>query len=374
MDRMITGGSSRALAREVLVHGPLSRGELARRLGLSLASLTRLAQPLLASGFLVEESRAGTGNGRPARPLAVRADTARVVGLKVSGDDVSGVLTDLRADPRAQAIRPLGGRSVAATVDTIARVVSELSGDRPVDAVGVSLGGSVDRHGVVRKAPFLGWTDVPLQRLLGERLRVPVVVENDVVALARAEHWFGEGRGRRDLAVITIGVGVGYALVIDDRVVDRPDAGVGLAGHVPLDADEPPCDHGHRGCAGTLLSSSAIERRARDALGVDIGYDDVMEAAARGDEASRAALETPARGLGRLIGLVSSLAVVDTVVLAGEGVALAEAMRPVVAAGTTEYRHPDAAPVDVRISPPGFDRWSRGAAATAIQHLVVGSA
>lgn len=373
MERMITGASSRALAREVLVHGPLSRGELSRRLGLSPASLTRLAQPLLASGFLVEETRPGTGTGRPARPLSVHAEAGLVIGVKVSGSGLSAVLTDLRAELRAETELALGDRDAAATVDAIAAAVDELAGGRAVDAVGVSLGGTVDREGRVRRAPFLGWSDVPLRRLLADRLRLPVVVENDVVALARAEHWFGSGRGRRDFAVLTIGAGVGYSLVIDDRVVDRPDAGVGLAGHVPLDPDEPPCEHGHRGCSGRMLSLGRIEQRARAALGRHEDYDDLMAAAPR-DAATRAALEAPARALGRLVGLVADLGVVDTVVLAGEGVALAEAMAPVVTAGVRESRHPDAAPVELLVSPPGFDRWARGAAAAAIQHLVVGPA
>jgi predicted NBD/HSP70 family sugar kinase len=62
----------------------------------------------------------------------------------------------------------------------------------------------IDRR-VVTRAPFLGWRDVDLGAALHEALGLPIVVENDIVALVEAEHWFGEGRGIDDFAVVTIG-------------------------------------------------------------------------------------------------------------------------------------------------------------------------
>jgi len=75
-------GSAQAIALEVLVYGPLARSELARRVGLSQASLTRLANPLVASGLLVEVEAAsdGTRMGRPTRPLDIVPTSHHFVG------------------------------------------------------------------------------------------------------------------------------------------------------------------------------------------------------------------------------------------------------------------------------------------------------
>ncbi|HEU0182199.1 MAG TPA: MarR family transcriptional regulator, partial [Agromyces mariniharenae] len=90
--------SARDLAREVLIHGPISRAELGRRLGLSPASLTRLSKPFLDRGLLVEASETLQGStGRPARPLDVPVDAGRFVGIKVTGESAFGAVTDLRA-------------------------------------------------------------------------------------------------------------------------------------------------------------------------------------------------------------------------------------------------------------------------------------
>ena len=92
----------------MLVRGPISRGELAQQLKLSVASLTRLSKPLLDSGLLVEGELVADGTvGRPVRLLDVRSDSAHFVGVKVTGDLLQAVLTDTRATIAAVATLPL---------------------------------------------------------------------------------------------------------------------------------------------------------------------------------------------------------------------------------------------------------------------------
>jgi len=105
------GESARELVREVLIHGPVARAELGRRLRLSPASLTRLSKPLLDSGLFVEGAVEAAGAvGRPVRPLDVRVDGHRFVGIKLTGDQAFGVLTDLRARTLASVDVDLDGR------------------------------------------------------------------------------------------------------------------------------------------------------------------------------------------------------------------------------------------------------------------------
>ena len=85
---------------EVLRHGPLARAELARRLGLSPPSLTRLTAPLIEAGLLTETSaRRPVGAGRPSRPLDVVPEACHFVGVKLTEDESYCVLTNLRAEP-----------------------------------------------------------------------------------------------------------------------------------------------------------------------------------------------------------------------------------------------------------------------------------
>src|SRR3954467_8290923 len=102
--------AARAVFTAVLTEGPQSRVPLARRLGLSSAAVTKAARPLIDMGYLYElaaTERTGAGAGRPASPLAVQADREFFVGVKITADELIGVVCDLCADVRATARRPL---------------------------------------------------------------------------------------------------------------------------------------------------------------------------------------------------------------------------------------------------------------------------
>lgn len=362
-----------ALAREVLIHGPIGRSALGVRLGLSPASLTRLAKPLLARGLFVELGEASTGSvGRPVRPLDIAPGLGSFVGVKITGDAVYAVLTDARARPLAEREIPLGATDPQSLVELIGRVATEfasLSPD-PVVGVGVSVGGAVDDAGRVIRAPFLDWHDVDLTTMLAQAIGVTITVENDVVALVEAERWFGAGRGRSGFAVITIGAGVGYGLVVGGETVHTREAGVGLGGHVPLDSSGPMCPEGHRGCSSALLSSVGMCAQVQSALGRSVSYDEVLAMAAAGHPVASAVVDAAARGLGRLIALAANLTMQPAVVLAGEGIGLWELAADRVVAATAADRDPLAEPVEIIVDDSGFRAWARGAAAVAIQAAV----
>jgi predicted NBD/HSP70 family sugar kinase len=362
-------GSGHAVMLEVLRHGPLARTDLARRLGLSPASLTRLTAPLVECGLLAETSaRRAAGAGRPSRPLEVVPNACRFVGVKLTEDEAYGVVTNLRADVLASTVAPLADRAPDPVVEVVAGLVSELAADgRPAVFLGVSLGGDTRDHSTVIRAPFLGWHDVALADLLERATGLPVVVDNDLVALTKAEHWFGAGRGRERFALLTIGAGVGHGLVVHDDVVVSPDAGVGLLGHVPLDPMGPRCFLGHRGCATAMLTIPAITSAVSVGLGRQVDYPESLTLAAAGDPVAEPIVRDAGRALGRLVALVSNVTMTNHVVLAGDGIRLAEVARDALTDALSEERDPRADAVELEIQTFGFAEWARGAAASAIQ-------
>lgn len=363
--------SSRDLAREVLVHGPISRGDLGRRLGLSPASLTRLSKPFFDQGIFIEGvERADGAVGRPAKPLDIRVDALSFVGIKITGDAALGVSTDLRANGLKEAQAGFATTDLLAVLDAVAAVVDALGGPRLFAGIGISIGGNVTADGVVQRAPFLGWRGVDLAGAVRDRLGLPTTVENDVVALTAAEHWFGAARGRTDFAVITIGAGVGYGLVVNDRVIRTHDAGLGLLGHFPLDANGPLCMDGHRGCSTAMLTMASMTGQVSAALGRPVTYDELLELAATGNAAACAVVDSAGRSLGRLVAAVTNIAMVSTVVLSGEGIALLDAVRPVFEATLAADRDPDASPLELLVDATGFTSWAQGAAAVAIQQRI----
>ncbi|MFJ4037294.1 ROK family protein [Microbacterium sp. NPDC090007] len=358
--------SEAAVAREILMHGPLSRRALAARLHLSPASLTRLTRPLLAAGLVVERADDAPGTvGRPSRPLDVSPTAGVFIGVKLTGDRMYLVATDIRAQILTCLDRPLHDTSAPAVVAAIADAVAGLGFDE-VRAVGVTLGGHVDR-GVAVDAPFLGWRDEPVSAAIEARLGIPVTLENDVVALTDAERWFGRGRGIPGFVVLTIGAGVGMGLVVEGRTVRTPDAGAGTVGHLPLRIDGPTCPRGHRGCADALLTSGALVTRVSRSLGRAVDLDEVFARAAASDPVARAVVDDAADALGTLCALAANLSLHADIVLAGEAAAVYDLAPDRVGATLARGRAEGLAPVTVHLDDGGFAGWARGAAAVAIQ-------
>lgn len=367
-------GPSQSVALEVLINGPLSRSDIARKLNLSPGSLTRLSTPLIEAGLLVEVEERGDGRaGRPSRPLDVVPGSHHFIGMKLTGSGVLGVTTDLRANVIATASATLPSREPDAVANVLSALARELAPSAPsITALGVGIGGLVSDHSIVTSAPFLEWTDVALGRMLEEQTGIPTVIENDIVAFTEAEHWFGAGRGFERFAVLTLGAGVGYGLVIHDHLVIDEDSGIGLVGHWPLDPFGPVCPAGHRGCARSMLTQSAITQAVSAARGREVSYDEALDLALAGEPAAKRIVDDAGRGLGRMIAAIANLTAPQRIILGGEGVRLVDVATEAIHRGIAEDRDPRTRKIDL-VSTPGDDtEWCRGAAVIAIQRYVLG--
>lgn len=367
-------GSGHAVALEVLLHGPLSRSELARRMHLSHASLSRLTKPLVTSGLLVEgDATVASGMGRPQQPLDVVEDSHHFVGVKITGERVHAVVTTMRARTVADSSLPLPDHEVATVVGVVARLVAEARDQvDDIAGIGVSVGGLVADGTRVEHAAFLGWDSVPLGDLVSEATGLPVVLENDLIALTEAENWFGAGRHAETFSLLTIGAGIGYGLVVHGRLVTSDEARLGPMGHTLVAPDGPRCPAGHRGCAAGVLTTQAIRGAYAVAAGTWPPIEEIFALARDGDDAARRVVDDAGRALGRLIGTATAFSLSPSVVLSGEAVGLAEVAREAVDAGTWDVRHPLAGPVELEVRGAGFDEWARAAAVVAVQAFVTG--
>jgi predicted NBD/HSP70 family sugar kinase len=364
----------------LLSQGPLTRLEAGRRAGLSAAAVTKAVRPLIEAGYLVEgaDQDARPALGRPANLVRVDGGRALFIGVKVTGDEIIGVLTDLCCRILVARHLPLGDRAPKAVLASTAELVQELLTEADgfgvrVMGLGIAVSGDVDRaEGVVRYSPFLDWRDVPLAELAAMTVGLPVTVDNDVRALTVAEQWFGAGVGLSDFAVVTVGAGIGCGLVVHGRVVAGAHGVAGEIGHVTVDRAGPLCHCGNRGCVEAIAGDAAIVQRVRDATGAEVT--DTAQAVALAHQGVAAAREAYARAgeaIGRGIATVANLLGPQRVIISGEGLAaydlFAEQIRDAFAAAAFG----SAAQCDVQTRPLPFDEWARGAAATAIQSFTV---
>ncbi len=167
-------------------------------------------------------------------------------------------------------LTPHRSKAPAVVEDTIAEAVTILRTRYDVAAVGVGAAGFVDRSGErVLFAPHLSWRDEPLRKHLQERLGLPVLVDNDANATAWAELRFGAAQGRRDVLCITLGTGIGGALVVDGLVFRGANGLAGEFGHMQVVPGGRRCECGNRGCWEQYSSGNALVREARELVGTE---------------------------------------------------------------------------------------------------------
>ncbi|MDQ1042866.1 ROK family transcriptional regulator [Streptomyces sp. V4I2] len=363
----------------VLSQGPLTRLELARRAGLSPAAVTKAVRPLIEAGYLVEDAdeEARPALGRPANLVRVDGGRALFLGIKVTGDEIIGVLTDLCCRIRAARHVPLTDRDLKVVLAATAEVVQELLVEADglgvgVLGLGIAVSGDVDRGaGVVRYSPFLEWRDVPLAELAATTTGLPVTVDNDVRALTVAEQWFGAGAGLSDFAVVTVGAGIGCGLVVHGKVVAGAHGVAGEIGHVTVDPAGPLCHCGNRGCVEAIAGDAAILRRIRETTGVDVtDTASAVRLARRGVPGAREAYARAGEAIGRGIATVANLLGPERVIISGEGLAAHDLFAEQIRDAFTAAAFGSAAQCDVQTRPLPFEEWARGAAATAIQSFL----
>ena len=226
------------------------------------------------------------------------------LGIDVGGMTVKAGLVDesFNIVGRASAVTPVG--DAAALADVIAKLAFSLCSDIPsLDTVGVTIPGTVDDNGVAKKITNLGLFNVPLGSMLEEALGHPVRLVNDADAAALAEMKVGALRGVKNGLMLTIGTGLGGAIVTDGRLYKGGLSRGTEIGHMIINRGGLSCGCGQRGCAETLCSATALIRLAQNACnerkgmiyslskeGRAIDAKLVFDCAAAGDEYAKEAL------------------------------------------------------------------------------------
>ncbi len=305
-------------------HGPASRADLARALNVSPALMTSLTKDLIADGLLQELDHSRSQGGRPARMLGLVSSAGRAIGVKVVADHVTFVEVGIDGTVR---------RSARVSFDAFrATFLADLTGllrqfiadgtREPLLGIGVCVPGSVDRqdNGVV-DAVLMGWRQVPIGPTLRREFSLPVLVENNVNALAVAERLYGLGRRYENFLVVTIGTGVGAGIVVDGFVLRGSSGGAGEIGHIPMVTQGPQCTCGNVGCLEALIGEVALVHlaRSRKVIGPRSGIAALQAKADGGDPGAEGVFREAGEQLGRALAGVVNVLDPEIVIILGEG-------------------------------------------------------
>lgn len=220
--------------------------------------------------------------------------SGRWIGVDVGGTGVKGAIVSAEGTMYGRCELPtVPEEGRAGLLQRIERVIGALIAEGgPVRGVGIGTAGRVDpRRGEVLYATgnLPGWTGTRLAEALRASTGLPVFAANDADAAAYGEGWIGAARGFDHYAMLTLGTGVGGALIHAGRIVTGRQGAAGELGHAVLYPNGRPCNCGQRGCLEQYVSGTALGRMAKR---IDPSWDArrFMEAAAGGDPRTEAPL------------------------------------------------------------------------------------
>ncbi|MFJ7206090.1 ROK family protein [Streptomyces sp. NPDC098789] len=339
---------------EVAAHGsqsrPLSRADVAGRVGLTRAAVSSLVDELIGRGALTEAENPPDGRvGRRGRALSLADEGPAGVGLEIGVTHLGACVVDLRGEPRVwrRVERANAGRPAGRVLAELAALAAEAEAEAA--ALGLRVEGRVlavpgvvpnGPGGLVERAPNLGWHGIRIADHWPDPDTVPEP-ENEANLGALAEYWSAE-QAVETFVHVSAETGIGAALVIDGRLFRGARGFAGELGHIPIQPDGVACACGARGCLEQYAGEAAVLReaglaehgRAAGAGAFPAGDPIALlaERAAAGHAPTLAALERAGRALGLALASAVELIDPDGLVLGGAYAELADWLIPSVRA------------------------------------------
>jgi glucokinase len=187
------------------------------------------------------------------------------IGIDIGGTKIAGALVDAEGQIVLEERVPSPAGDPEAMVDAVVGLIERLSANHEVIGAGVAAAGFIDAdQSTIIYAPNISWRNEPFKAKLEAKLSIPVIIENDANAAGWAEYKYGAGRGYKHMIMLTIGTGVGGAVIADSRMLRGGFGIAGELGHIRVVPDGLLCGCGQHGCLESYASGSALLRAAKE--------------------------------------------------------------------------------------------------------------
>jgi len=233
-------------------------------------------------------------------------------------------------------------------IDEMCSAIQRLSGKYKATGAflgaGIGVPGLIDlQTGMMRRAVNLpGWENYPARAEIERRLSARVVLENDARVAALGEQWLGVARGVPNMAMLTLGTGIGGGIVLGEKIWHGMNGMAGEFGHVTVEPEGYPCACGNRGCSERYASASALLRMAREAVAsgqapslagaasadAESGAKSIYSLALQGDESAHRIFRTFGHYLGILLADLVNVLNLEMYVIGGGASSAWDAFAP----------------------------------------------
>jgi predicted NBD/HSP70 family sugar kinase len=255
----------RIVLESIRLQGPIARGEIASRVGLTVQTVSTIVRELEEQGYILSLREEPKGRGLPPATLRINPEGGYAVGIHITPLGINAALINLSGDVIESTYREAPNATADHAFDLIGAMVIELTRLRAggrVLGVGLALPGpfGVESMSFVGPTTMTGWKDVALRERLAASTGLPAFFETDMAAAAMGERLYGLGAQFSDYYYLYFGVGLGGVMVHDGSVLRGAWGNAGEVGHIPVVPGGQPCPCGNSGCLERYLSLEALRR------------------------------------------------------------------------------------------------------------------
>ena len=328
--------SKRRIIAYHMKHGNATIPDLAKRLGLSIPTVSKLVDELTDTGLIKEGGKTETGSGRHPNTYGLNPDSCYFVGVDIKNGSLSlglmdfgGKVIEKQLDIDFESCNSVD--NLSQLCDIINRFINSRSVDRSaILAVNVNISGRVN--------PMMGYSysrynfeEMPLSEVLSEKLGLRVCIENDTRAMTYGEYIYGDCSKIDNLIFLNLSWGIGLGIIIDGKIYYGKSGFAGEIGHMVTYDNEIICHCGKKGCLETEASGRALVRKLIERLEAGAnsliadGYrenktitlDDIFEAIDSEDLLCIELVEDMGRELGRWLAGIINIFNPEKVILGG---------------------------------------------------------
>ncbi|MBM4761194.1 ROK family protein [Bacillus sp. B15-48] len=255
----------------ITTHAPISRADIAQRVGLNKATVSSLVNELIEEELIYESGPGESSGGRRPVMLLFNHQAGYSIGIDIGVNYVLGVLTDLKGHVVGEKLETITSSHTDELISLVNRTIHFLIQSAPqstygIIGIGIGVPGIIDRSGKVLMAPNLKWEDLDLKGLFTQEFDYPIFIENEANAGAYGEKQYGAGKHHDSIVYFSVGIGIGTGIILNGELYQGINGYSGESGHTTIFYNGRPCTCGNRGCWEAYASEFALLKHAEQEL------------------------------------------------------------------------------------------------------------
>ena len=299
----------------------ISRADISKKVNLTPASITKITKKLIEQNILKESKMGTTSGGRPPVLLTLNNKAGYVIGINLAPGYLEGAIGTLNGElkniKKIDLTKQVQKEEVLLNITNMIDYFIKKNQDIPLCGIGLAFHGLVDsKNGISIYAPYYGWDDFNIKKLLQMKYKTNIKVDNDVNAMAIGQKNYLTTKKNQNFILINLSAGIGASIVIDNMILNGSRSVAGEVGHIVVSENSTRrCRCGKLGCLETYISHGAMLDKAMEK---NLKFKNINKMLSNKSSEVQKIVDSSAKYLGKMLGDLVNIINPEYIYLVGE--------------------------------------------------------